>query len=211
MYPISLPRGAGFTMLETLVAMAIVAISLGYGIPQIADWVRATKVESATEFYSEGFRLARGEAVKRNAVSRISFNAGGNGQLDWQVDLCFPTPAVKCTDATGTWSTPETATAAEADPDKAGGFKSVFRSADALPGTNVLQQTLFPIGANEVYFTPLGWVDTTVAPRVTLLKMEPAAGSNLQFAQSAIAVTLSGMASKCLPDAAAHDSRGCPE
>lgn len=207
MHPVSLRRG-GFTLIEALIGLAIIGISLAIGMPAVFDWVRTTKINGATEFYAEGFRLARAEAIKHKAWSRIVLDEGANGQLGWQVDICYPINGVVCNANTGGWSTP-TAIAAN-EPEGAVGFKSVVRSADTLPPQSMLNQVVAPVGADSVYFTSLGWVDTAVPARLTRLTLQPVSGSSITFAPSAIAITLSGMVSKCNPAVAASDSRGCP-
>ncbi len=66
-------------------------------------------------------------------------------------------------------------------------------------------------GADSVYFTPLGWVDAGVSPRVTRIDLAPAVGRNGAFREQAVVLTLAGTASICDPRVAAHDSRGCPQ
>lgn len=207
MQPVTRRRN-GFTLLELMIGLAIVGISLAVGIPAIFDWVRATKVNGASEFYAEGFRMARAEAIKHKAAARIVLDEGANGQLDWQVDICFPLNGVLCNDTTGAWSTPTAI--ATGDPEGATGFKSVVRRAETLPGRGIMQQVIAPVGADAVYFTSLGWVDTTVPTRLTRLTLQPVPGTDYTYAPSALAITLSGMVSKCNPDVAASDSRGCP-
>lgn len=209
MYSVSRPRSAGFTLLEAMIALAIIGISLSIGIPALFDWVRATKLQAASEFYAEGFRFAHDEAVKRKASTRITLTTNAtNGQLDWQVDLCYPTPAVVCGEDPTNWST--TTTIATGDRDgAANGYKSVFRSAGHLLGAAVVTQTLSPLGANQVYFTSLGWTDTTIPDNVTRLTLSPPLGT-MEFKTMAVAVTLAGVTSKCFPEHAAPDSRGCP-
>ena len=203
------PPAAGFTLLESLVALAILAGLLAFGAPRMAAWVNASRAASAAQFYAEGFALARAQALSHNSASRLvlSENAG-NGQLDWQVDICFPRPDTPCNEEGGGWSS--TAAAAERDPEGAAGFKSVLRRADALPGTDVLVQAVGPDDADAVYFTPVGWVDTSVAPRVSRIDLEPAAGHEDDFAPAAVVLTLAGIATKCRPDALDTDPRRCP-
>lgn len=209
MYSVSRPRSAGFTLLEAMIALTIIGISLSIGIPALFDWVRATKLQAASEFYAEGFRYAHDEAVKRKASTRITLTTNNtNGQLDWQVDLCYPTPAAACTEGSANWSTP-TAVATDDRDGAATGFKSVFRSSGHLLGAAVVQQTLEPLGANQIYFTSLGWTDTSIPDNVTRLTLSPPSGS-MEFKRTAVAVTLAGVTSKCFPDHAPPDSRGCP-
>ncbi|MES2318636.1 MAG: prepilin-type N-terminal cleavage/methylation domain-containing protein [Pseudomonadota bacterium] len=206
MHPIN--RSAGFTIVETLVVLAILAVGLKLGVPPVAAWLRATKIQSANEFYAEGFRQARAEAIKHKASSRIVLTTNAtSGQYDYQIDLCFPTPIVSCANA-ASWST--TTAVANGDPEMAAGYKSVLRTSDKMPTTNVLTQTIEPAGADDVYYNSLGWVDTTFAPRIARLVLAPT-GVDAQIPATAIAITLSGIASKCRPGVALHDSRKCPQ
>jgi type IV fimbrial biogenesis protein FimT len=212
MHPVTIPTGkaaAGFTLLEAMIALAVFGILLAVGIPSMSSWVQANRAAGAAEFYAEGFKLARAEAIRHNSASRILLTENSrNGQLDWQVDICFPTASVLCSAESGVWSS--TTAAAPGDPDPGAGFKSVFRPADGLPPTTVLAQTLSPAGATDIYFTSLGWVDTNFSPRLTRIQMAPAAGRAGAFPTSAVVVTLAGLATKCDPNVAAHDSRRCP-
>ena len=210
MYPVSHRRGAGFTLIEAMVAMAILAIALKVGVGMITNWHRNAKIESASEFYLEGFRMARAEAIKHKSSSRITLvNSVVTNQFDYQIDICFSTSAVNCDYDSGVWST--TTTIATGDPEgTVNGYRSVLRTSGEIPRSEVLDQNVLPLGASQVYYTPLGWVDTTYATHLTRLTLEPAAGSGLVFPTRAIAITLSGMATKCVPNLAAFDSRGCP-
>lgn len=204
--------GAGFTLIEAMVALAILSTLLALGIPHMSEWVNANKAAAATEFYAEGFALARAHAVSHNSASRLVLTENpGNGQMDWQVDICFPTAAVPCNAESGAWST-TTAAAARPDDDSGQptGSRSVLRRADSLPGTAVLAQSLSPSGATDVYFTSLGWVDTNFSPRLTRIGLAPAAGHAAAFPASALVLTLAGIVIKCVPDAAAGDARSCP-
>jgi type IV fimbrial biogenesis protein FimT len=209
MRAISAPAQArGFTLVEALVAMAVLGLVLGIGIPSMANWATTTKARAASEFYAEGMEMARNQALAHNSASRLVLSSNAaSGQFDWQVDVCFPTAAAPCNDSSGDWST--TTAPAASDPAGTTGFKSVQRSANALPPTSVLHTTLTPSGAQAVYFTPIGWVDQTVTPSLASINLAPAKPG--AFRASAVVVTLAGTVSKCDPNVAAHDSRGCPQ
>jgi type IV fimbrial biogenesis protein FimT len=199
---------AGFTMIEALVALAILSTLIALGIPRMMDWVQANKAAAAAQFYAEGFTLARAQAVSHNSRSRLVLTENPtNGQMDWQVDICF-TIESPCDEENGSWSTP--ASAAGNDPKGEAGYKSVLRRADSLPDSSVLAHTLSPSGATDVYFTSLGWVDTNFSPRLTRIGLAPGAGLAGAFPPAAVVLTLAGIASKCDPNAAAQDSRRCP-
>ncbi|WP_332877024.1 pilus assembly FimT family protein [Massilia sp. S19_KUP03_FR1] len=208
MHPVSAQRqaGLGFTLVELMVGLAILSLMLAIGVPSMRTWLNASNALVAAEFYAEGLKTARAEAVKRNATARLTLlESASGGQMDWRIDMCVPTSAVKCNADEGSWSTKDAA----ADGDSVADFRSITRVATNLPGTNMLTMTRND-GAVAVYFTPLGWVDGSVAPSLSKIELAPAASQAGAFPTSAVAVTLAGVVSKCNPNAPAHDSRGCP-
>lgn len=204
-----LRRQAGFTLIELLVTITIFGILLAVGIPNASHWLLANRARGAAEFYAEGFAMARREAVSHNTVSRIVLSANPNtGQMDWQVDLCFSGSDTQClTDQDG-WST--TSAAASNDPKGSSGFRSVFRSADSLPTSEVLTPSTLPTGASQVLYTALGWVNTNYDQRLTQLRLDPAAKFAADVPPVALSITLAGMATKCDPTKTSSDSRACP-
>lgn len=199
----------GFTLIEILVALVILSITLALGVPKMSEWLLETKAGSASQFYVEGFQMARQVALGHNAASRIVLTENEtNGQMDWQVDLCFPTASVPCNADSGSWSTPTTI--AGNDPAGDTGFKSVVRSAISLPTAEQMRPRLLPSGATDIYFKSTGWVDTAFSPRLSRIVLSPPTNSDAEFRTQAVVVTLAGIASKCDPDVDDTDSRACP-
>lgn len=199
----------GFTLLEIMIALAILGVMLAVGMPAMSTWTQVSKARSAVGFYSEGFALARQQAIAHNAFSRIRLTQNAaNDQNDWQVDICFPTAAAPCTADTGGWST--AAAAAAGDPEMANGFRSVARAATGLPQTTVLMPERLPAGASSVYFNSGGWVDTSIAQRMTALRFAPVGSYQDQLRPVAIVIGLAGTAITCDPSAVLPDSRACP-
>lgn len=200
---------AGVTLIELVIGLGIFAMVMAIGMPQMTAWVTTNKSASASEFYADGFSLARRQAVLHNASARIVMTPNlVNGQMDWQVDICFPVAGTPCNNVTGVWST--TTTPATNDPDGTGGFTSVFKDAGALPQSDILEPSILPSGASEIYYTSLGWVDTTVDNRLTRIQLTPATAWASQIPAMAVVVTLAGMPTKCNPTVSAPDARACP-
>jgi type IV fimbrial biogenesis protein FimT len=203
------PVANGFTLVEAVVALAVLAVLVAVAIPKLSGWSQARKAEAAAAFYKEGFQLARAQAVGHHSASRLVLSDNAvTGQMDWRVDICYPTLSTPCNERSGSWST--AGTAAAGDPDRARGVLSVARSADSLAATNAVMLTLSPADADAVYFTPLGWIDGGVAPRISRIDLAPALGRQGAFKPLAVVLTLAGTASVCDPGVAAHDPRGCP-
>lgn len=73
---------AGVTLIEVLVTLTVLAILLMVGLPAYKDWLQNTQIRTAAESVLNGLQLARGEAVKRNAL--VTFALSGN---NWAVTV----------------------------------------------------------------------------------------------------------------------------
>lgn len=209
MHAISLRRVQGFSLIEAMVTIIALSLVLAIGMPAMANWVAVAKAQGAAEFYAEGVRTARGLALKHNAASRLVFSENSSsGQLDWQVDICYPSDELPCNRSGSNWST--ALNVATNEPEGASGYRSLVRSARELPSSTIMSVTLAPDGADAIYFTSLGWVDVSIASRVTRVTIGSVDPTRWVFPSSSIAIPLSGMASKCVPGAAVGDSRRCP-
>jgi len=60
-------RAAGFTLLELMVTLAILAILAGLTAPLFTEFTRNQRIKAATSELTYALTLARGEALKRNA------------------------------------------------------------------------------------------------------------------------------------------------
>lgn len=208
MRPVRPRRSDGFTLIEAGVVLAILGILIAVAVPAMQDWVLGRKAMSAAGFYQDGLALARSQAVAHNSASRLVLVDNPNGQMDWRIDLCWPTDSTPCSAAGGSWSS--AGSAATGDPDGDNGFRSITRSAGTMPDSKQLATGTIPVEADTAYFTPLGWVDGKVAPRLMRITLAPALTRGGAFAPMAVALTLAGKATLCNPNAAAHSARACP-
>ncbi len=74
----------GFTLIELMVTIAIVAILLGIGVPSFQGFVAGQRVKTASYDISSALTLTRSEALKRNADVVIT-PASGGWQNGWTV------------------------------------------------------------------------------------------------------------------------------
>ena len=73
----------GFTLIELMLTLALVAIVLGFGVPSMTQLIRSNQVINQTNSVLGGIQLARAEAVKRGvgrAVGGSSDQATCDGQ-----------------------------------------------------------------------------------------------------------------------------------
>lgn len=82
-------RSAGFTLLELMITVAVLAIGVGIGIPSFQDMMRRNRLATQTNTFVGAFALARSEAVKRGvrvtlcpASDAVNQNACSNSD-DW--------------------------------------------------------------------------------------------------------------------------------
>jgi len=67
-------RSAGFTLIELMVAIAILAILLFIALPNFAVWMQNTQIRTAGEAVLNGMQLARAEAIRRNTAVELLMN-----------------------------------------------------------------------------------------------------------------------------------------
>jgi len=68
-------RSAGFTLVELMVAITILAIMLFIALPNFAVWMQNTQIRTAGEAVLNGMQLARAEAIRRNANVELRMDA----------------------------------------------------------------------------------------------------------------------------------------
>jgi prepilin-type N-terminal cleavage/methylation domain-containing protein len=88
-------RGRGFTLIEALVTLAIVAVLTMIAIPSLTNWIAVQRVKAVAAELVTDLRFAKGEAIKRNQRVAIEFmNVAGN-QSCYSVHTA-PVAALSC-------------------------------------------------------------------------------------------------------------------
>ncbi|HEY0682394.1 MAG TPA: GspH/FimT family pseudopilin [Steroidobacter sp.] len=65
------PRSAGFTLLELLVTVSVLALIVGIGVPSFQDIIRRNRLTEQTNGLLSALALARSEATKRSGIVTV--------------------------------------------------------------------------------------------------------------------------------------------
>ncbi len=69
-------RQIGVTLLELVIAIAIIAVLCALAIPGFAQMIQNSRIRATSESVLSGIQVARGEAVKRNTPVQFDLRAG---------------------------------------------------------------------------------------------------------------------------------------
>lgn len=69
---------SGFTLIELIVTVAIVAILTGISVPNYISWLPGHRLRSAVDDLNSAYQLARLQAVRENVSAAVLFDAGSS-------------------------------------------------------------------------------------------------------------------------------------
>ncbi|MFP4039661.1 MAG: GspH/FimT family pseudopilin [Desulfosudaceae bacterium] len=75
-----LHRHSGFTLMELLIVIAIIAIVSAFAVPNVIRWRNNSQVNAAARDMYAAFQAARSEAVKQNMFCTIAMDAAVDGE-----------------------------------------------------------------------------------------------------------------------------------
>lgn len=198
-------RSRGFTLVEVMISITILALLIVAVSPSIREWIINLRIRNATSALEQGLQQARQEAIRRNqSVSfwLVTSAAGDTTVLDnscqlsntsgsWVVSL--KTPVGKCAVAQSTTVDPMTV-ASHAVGDGASGVSFVAKQSD---GTS---------NGTTVTFNGLG----TITNGDAIAKINVVASQN-SSAYRSLCVELSGVGAVrlCDPALSSTDPRAC--
>jgi len=73
-----LRRPDGFSLIELMVAITILAILITLALPMAGSWIKNSQIRTAAESLQDGLSKARNEAVRRNAAVEFVLGAGSS-------------------------------------------------------------------------------------------------------------------------------------
>ncbi|MDR2000811.1 MAG: GspH/FimT family pseudopilin [Zoogloeaceae bacterium] len=76
-------KSGGFTLIELVITITVLAIALMIGLPSFQDWIRNAQIRTAAESIKNGLQMARLEAIKSNTP--VIFSLVNDGSTFWQI------------------------------------------------------------------------------------------------------------------------------
>lgn len=70
-------RSPGFSLIELMVALAIIAITMVLGMRGISDWMQSARTRTAAEGVKNGLQAARTEAIRSNRAIAFTLSSPG--------------------------------------------------------------------------------------------------------------------------------------
>ena len=78
-------QSRGFTLIELMVALAIAALLLMFGVPSFTTFLRNSEIRSTSESIINGLRTATTEAANRNRPVTFSLKGSGADWTAWEI------------------------------------------------------------------------------------------------------------------------------
>lgn len=193
------PSQRGFSLVELVVAIAIVGVLLALAAPSYRAWTQNTKIRATTEAILNGIQLAKAEAVRRNTTLRFQLTS----TLDNTCVLgtagstaSFPTWVISRDDPTDPNSVCGTAPLAE-DADLGNAVApAIVRVRPATEGSGgvVVAAGIAPgVGQPFISFNGLGRISAGVLPSNLIICL----GIDETATSTAVAIVTVAGASKC--------------
>jgi len=84
-------RSAGFTLIELMLVIVILAIMLFIALPNFAVWMQNTQIRTAGEAVLNGMQLARAEAIRRNTIVELRMDVSSG----WTASVVSPAEVIQ--------------------------------------------------------------------------------------------------------------------
>ena len=76
---------SGFTMMEAMIVVALMAIVTVYAIPSMTDIIKNNRLAMRTNDFVGAMQIARSEAIKRGETIRVKSVTNGTWKDGWEV------------------------------------------------------------------------------------------------------------------------------
>lgn len=100
--PVNYGKSSGFTIIELMIVMVIVAIGVALASPTFRTIIEKRELTATMEEVSSFLSFARGEAVKRNEEVTVSWSTPGGHNVNWCIGAIVGGTACDCTETVTT-------------------------------------------------------------------------------------------------------------
>lgn len=173
-------REHGVTLVELVIAIAIVAIVITIGVPNLQTWLVRIHVATKADAVLNGLQLARMEALKRN--SRVFFTLASDS--GWTLG---------CVTAVG-----------DIDGDGLADCPALIQSKPAGEGGSGTTLALTPSGATTVTFNGVGLATANADGSAMLTQVDLSKTGGGETRVLSVRVTTGGQSRVCVPSTDAH-------
>lgn len=170
----------GATLTEIMVALAVLAIVVTIGVPNLQTWLVRIQVATKADAVLNGLQLARAEALKRNA--RVYFTLSGDSA--WTLG---------CVTAVG-----------DLNGDGLADCPTVIQSKSGSEGGSATTLALTPADATTVTFGGIGLVTANADGSAMLTQVDVSKAGGGETRILSVRVTTGGQSRTCVPAADAH-------
>ncbi len=137
------PHQTGFTLIELMVAIAILAMLLVAGVPSFSSFIQNRKIRTAASAVQDGLNVAKSEAVRRNTNISFALDAAGGWVVGCTTVVGTDCPASIQARPSGEGSVGIATTAANLT------FNGYGRASSLAAGANATIDVSNPLGACE--------------------------------------------------------------
>ncbi len=177
-----LTRQKGFTLIESMVVIAILGIVSSIALPELGSWVRNSRVQSTADSVVAGFQMAKSEAVRRNVDVRLTLNDDSSWVIGCDI--------VNTDDADG---------------DGVEDCPAIIKQRDAKDGSKDMSLTIAPGSAQSVVYTGFGRIKTKDEDPISSVEI-----TSSESGSKTLRVNVDGASVRmCLPSASTGDPRAC--
>lgn len=190
----------GMTLVEIMVALAVVIILFAAAAPNFSTWIQNTRIRTAADAIQNGLSLARSEAVHRNTIAQF-VSCGGGAWDVVVVSAVANTNVCNAALATAGWAR------IQASPTKSGSDNSLITTAQATIGFNGLGRQVSTTDLASGTATPNPPVAVDINVSATLAGASCAPGGQLRCLR--ISISPGGQVRMCDPALAVGTPQGC--